>query len=96
MSSNDPYFVVNPRRISLCSSLSTKLTPIGRSLEDSRDILNYLRHCVYDGLSEWKARKKASRIDPDTIRILKDGFLRVPMSIEEHQSAENDQVAVAK
>jgi hypothetical protein len=33
-----------------------------------------------------ESAKKASRIDPDTIRILKDGFLRVPMQIEEHQS----------
>ncbi len=57
---------------------------------DSQDILNYLRHCTYDGLSEWKARQKASRIDPDTIRILKDGFLRLPMKMEEHQSDEVD------
>jgi hypothetical protein len=43
-----------------------------------------------DGLSEWKARQKASRIDPDTIRILKDGFLRLPMKMEEHQSDDAD------
>ena len=96
MSSNDPYFVVESSQDELVLVVINQAHPHWSQLGDSRDILNYLRHCVYDGLSEWKARKKASRIDPDTIRILKDGFLRVPMSIEEHESAENDQVAAAQ
>lgn len=57
------------------------------------EVLNYLRHCVYDALAEWKARRKASRIDPDTIKTIKDGFLRIPLIIEEHlqdEEREND------
>jgi len=96
MSPNDPYFVVESSQDTLVPVVINRAHPHWSQLGDSQDILNYLRHCTYDGLSEWKARKKASRIDPDTIRILKDGFLRLPMSIEEHQSDQeevSDQVA---
>ena len=96
MSPNDPYFIVESSRDDLVLVVINQAHPHWSQLGDSQDILNYLRHCTYDGLSEWKARKKASRIDPDTIRILKDGFLRLPMYIEQHQSDQaevDDQVA---
>jgi hypothetical protein len=48
----------------------------------------YLRHCTYDGVAEWQARSKASRIDPDTIKLLKDKLLRVPFEIEKHLASE--------
>jgi hypothetical protein len=44
--------------------------------------LNFLRHCTYDGVAEWKAYFKAGRIDPDTIKMIKDNLLRVPFEIE--------------
>lgn len=46
--------------------------------------MNYLKHCVYDAVAEWKARKKTSRLDPDTVKMIKDSYLRVKLKIEEH------------
>jgi len=49
-------------------------------------VLEYLRQCVYDALAEWQASNKVSRFDADTIKWLKDGFLRLPLEIERHQT----------
>jgi Histidine kinase-, DNA gyrase B-, and HSP90-like ATPase len=49
-------------------------------------VLEYLRQCTYDALAEWQASNRVSRFDADTIKWLKDGFLRLPMEIERHQT----------
>jgi hypothetical protein len=50
---------------------------------DENGLLNYFRHCMYDALSEWRARNQVSpSIEPSTIRRLKDKFLRLSMDIE--------------
>lgn len=51
---------------------------------DENGLLNYMRHCTYDALAEWKARNQAQTIDPSTIRRLKDGLLRVSLDIAMH------------
>ena len=55
-------------------------------LRGAESVLEYLRQCIYDALAEWQACNKVSRFDPDTIKWLKDGFLRLPTEIERHQS----------
>jgi hypothetical protein len=85
MSPNDSYVYVEASKDDLVLVIINRAHPHWTQLGNSQDVLNYLRHCTYDGLAEWKAQKQASTIDPDTIRILKDGFLRIPMKIEEHQ-----------
>jgi hypothetical protein len=55
-------------------------------LRGAEAVLEYLRQCIYDALAEWQASNKVSRFDPDTIKWLKDGFLRLPMEIERHQT----------
>lgn len=61
-------------------------------LKGAESVLEYLRQCMYDSLAEWQSGNKVSRFDPDTIKWLKDGFLRLPMEIERHQ---NDRDAAA-
>lgn len=56
--------------------------PHWKQLKGSEGVLNYLRHCVYDGLAEWKARRKAAALAPNTIKLIKDQMLRVPFDIE--------------
>lgn len=85
MSPNDAYAYIEAANDDPLMIIVNKNHPYWSQLGNSQDALNYLRHCIYDGLAEWKAIKKASRIDPDTIRILKDGYLRIPMQIENHQ-----------
>ena len=53
-------------------------------IRGSDGVLNHLRHCTYDALAEHQARHKAAALDPDTIKLLKDKFLRVPLEIEMH------------
>ena len=60
--------------------------PYMSQLSETQSVLDYLRHCIYDSIAEWQARRKASRIDPDTTKILKDRLLRVPMDIEQHEN----------
>jgi hypothetical protein len=49
-------------------------------------VLENLPQCTYDSLEEWQASHRISRFDPDTIKWLKDGFLRLPMEIERHET----------
>jgi hypothetical protein len=84
-SPNDYYLTVdatNPPRLIVVINTSH---PHWGQLQDSEDVLNYLRHCTYDAVAEWQARNKAARIDPDTIKILKDRLLRVPFELEQHE-----------
>jgi len=62
--------------------------PHWRQLKGSEGALNYLRHCIYDAIAEWQARRKVACIDPDTIKLLKARLLRVPMEVEEHENDE--------
>ena len=87
MSSNDPYVVSDSARddeIAVLVNLShpyfaTQL----RGLESVRD---YLRQCIYDSVAEWQARTRTSRLDPSTIKLLKDRLLRVPLEMESHEA----------
>jgi hypothetical protein len=55
-------------------------------LRGAESVLEYLRQCTYDALAEWQAGNRVSRFDADTVKWLKDGFLRLPMDIERHQA----------
>ena len=70
-----------------------KAHPHWSQLKGSDGVLNYLRHCTYDGIAEWQARHKAGRVDPETIKLLKDKLLRIPFEVE--MSANHDQEADA-
>ena len=77
-SPNDPYVVVDstqPRRVMVSVN---RLHPHFAQLSGSEGVFNYLRHCTYDAIAEWKARSQAASLDPDTIKLLKDSLLRYP------------------
>lgn len=84
MSPNDPYVTVDARRANEVVIVINQVHPHWGQLKGSDGVLNYLRHCTYDGIAEWQARAKASRLDPDTIKLLKDKLLRVPFEMEKH------------
>lgn len=87
MSANDPY-VIN-------DSISDKETiivivnknhPFWNELDGATGILNYLRQCVYDAVSEWKAYFMKSTLQPDTIKHIKDDLMRVPFIIDKNKT----------
>ncbi len=57
------------------------LHPYWLELKNSDGFLTYIRHSVYDGLAEWKTRRKTGRVNPDTIKYIKDSFMRVAYEI---------------
>jgi hypothetical protein len=82
----DPYVVVDSTRPNQVLIIINEKHPHWTQLKGSEGVLNYLRHCTYDGIAEWQARHMAARVDPDTIKLLKDQLLRVPFDIEMHEA----------
>jgi hypothetical protein len=58
--------------------------PHVREIRGQDALINYFRHCVYDAVAEWKAQQLRSRLDPNTVKMLKDGLLRVSFAMEQH------------
>jgi hypothetical protein len=81
MSPNDPYVLTEPSENEVIIIINSS-HPYWSSL-NSTDVATYLRHCVYDGIAEWSAKNRAGRIDPNTIKLIKDNLLRVPYQIED-------------
>jgi len=81
-SPNDPYVAVESTRSDLVQIIVNMHHPHVNQLQGAQGVLNYLRHCVYDGIAEWQARQKAGRLDPDTIKILKDRLLRLAVQLD--------------
>ena len=84
LSVNDPYVAdesANPQELLVLVNMAH---PHWGQLKGSDGVLNYLRHCTYDAIAVWQARHQASRLDPDTVKILKDRLLRTSFEIERH------------
>ena len=77
----DPYFVTDVATDHVIVIVN-RAHPYWMQIKGSDGVLNFLRECVYDGIAEWKCTKKSSVIAPDTIKMIKDQYLRVPMQIQ--------------
>jgi len=84
MSINDPYVIhdvtSDPSKIII---IVNKNHPFWSELEGQKGIMNYLRQCIYDGVSEWKAFKKTGQIKPDTVKFIKDDLMRLPFELSQ-------------
>ena len=81
-SANDPYVVVEATSDERVLIIVNTQHPHWKQLGGSEGVLNYLRHCTYDGIAEWQARRHQAGLDPGTIKVLKDRLLRLPLEIE--------------
>ena len=86
-SPNDPYVVVEATTNERVLIIVNTQHPHWKLLSGSEGVLNYLRHCTYDGIAEWQARRNEASLDPGTIKVLKDRMLRLPLEIEMEGSA---------
>ncbi len=91
---NDPYVALESTQPDRDMIMINTNHPHWSQLAGSEGVLNYLRHCTYDAIAEWKARSKSAALDPDTIKILKDGLLRNPVDLKMAQQ-EIEQAEVA-
>ena len=83
-SPSDPYVVSEstlPERVIVIINMQH---PHIEQIVGAEGLLNYFRHCTYDAISEWQARRMTADLDPDTVKLLKDRLLRVPMQIQMH------------
>ena len=84
VSMNDPYVAIDSAKEDEVLVLVNVVHPHWKHLKGSDGVLNYLRHCTYDAIAEWQARRKKAETDPGTIKLLKDRLLRVSFEIERH------------
>jgi Histidine kinase-, DNA gyrase B-, and HSP90-like ATPase len=80
-SPNDPYVISEAAQEDRVVVVINMAHPHVATI-DENGLLNYFRHCMYDALSEWRARNQVASIEPSTIRRLKDKFLRLSFDIQ--------------
>lgn len=91
MSTTEPYLTVDSAKAKEVIIIVNAAHPHWLQLDNALSVLNYLRHCIYDGVAEWQAKKYVDKkVDPDTIKILKDRLLRLPLDIENSQPANDE------
>ena len=81
-SPNDPYVWLDAAEADVVIVVVNRRHPHFLQLRGSEGVANYFRHCIYDGVAEWLARRRAGTIDPSTTRLLKDRLLRVAFQME--------------
>ena len=83
LSPNDPYVLlestVSKERVIVVINAAH---PHWLYLKGTSGVLNFIRHCTYDGVAEWKANFVVGKLDNATIKHIKDSLLRVPFEIE--------------
>src|SRR5205823_6062288 len=70
-SPNDPYVSVQSSMPTDVVVVVNMVHPHITQLVGSEGVLNYLRHCTYDAIAEWQARRQHAQLDPNTIKVLK-------------------------
>ena len=90
MSPNDPYVISDSTKKNQITVVVNTSHPYwSTQLASEESVRDYFRQCVYDSVAEWQAREKASTVDPDTVKLLKDHLLRVPLAMESHTESES-------
>ncbi len=87
VSVNDPYFVTDSKPEDEVSVVINLQHPHWQMLDGENAVTNYLRHCIYDAIAEDRATRK-HRLSSDTVKLLKDAYLRVPFEILQSQDQE--------
>ena len=88
---SDPYVVCEAGQDGKIIVMINLLHPHVRNIEGEQGLVNYFRHCVYDAVAEWQAQRLRSRLDPNTIKMLKDDLLRVSFQMEQHASQDEEE-----
>lgn len=82
MSPNDPYVIIeSTKKTGPVLVIINLLHPHWYQLTDDQSVLNFIRHCTYDGVSEFKAYSITGALEPDSIKLIKDNLLRVPFKL---------------
>ncbi len=85
----DPYVVCESGQNDKIIVIINMEHPHVSQISGEQGLINYFRHCVYDAVAEWQAQRHRSTLDPNTIKMLKDGLLRVSLLMEQQASTED-------
>lgn len=91
-SPNDPYFINEDKGDEEVLVVVNAQHPHWSMLEGENAVVNYLRHCVYDGVAEHRAAQ-LSRLEPDSVKRLKDNYLRVAFELLQGDGDEEGEAA---
>lgn len=80
----DPYVVCEAGSDNKVIVIINMQHPHVAQISGQEGLINYFRHCVYDAVAEWNAQRLRSKLDSNTIKLLKDQLLRVSMLMEQH------------
>jgi hypothetical protein len=80
LSVNDPYYASERPGDDLIVVINTNHPFFANNLAGQDSVVAYLVHCVYDALAEKKCADRIGEIQPDTVKLIKDLFLREPLS----------------
>lgn len=80
LSVNDPYYASERPGDDLLVVINTSHPFFANNLAGQDSVVAYLVHCVYDALAEKKCSDRIGEIKPDTVKLIKDHFLREPLS----------------
>jgi hypothetical protein len=89
-SPNDPYFVNEDKEEKEVVVVVNALHPHWSMLEGENAVVNYLRHCVYDAVAEYRASRR-NRLESNTIKLLKDQYLRVSFELLQRGEAVDEE-----
>ncbi len=81
MSANDPYVIYEAATSDKICVIINQSHPHFSQIEGTEGVANYFRHCIYDAIAEWQTARKVGTVNPDTVKTIKDGLLRVAFSI---------------
>lgn len=82
MSPNDPYVIIESTKSKTSVIVIINLAhPHWAEITNQETVLNFIRHCTYDGVAEHKAWFVNGKIDPDTVKLIKDNLLRIPLNL---------------
>lgn len=77
----DPYLILDyqnsPNEVFV---VINKKHPIWDDLTDYTIIAQFLRDCIFDGIAEWKAFRTNQVLQPDTIKSIKDLYMRFKLT----------------
>lgn len=81
LSTNDPYVYQESARPNEVIVVINGNHPHLGTITGADNLTNYLRHCTYDAIAEWKALRLQGRVDSATVRKIKDDLLRIGLNI---------------
>ena len=92
LSPNDPYVAIKATQANEVIVTINQSHPHWSEIRGADGLHNFLKHCIYDGVSEWKARRVETKLKPATIKTIKDRLLRVRLEMIE--SGDFDEAAL--